>query len=68
MPSGAGCFRTARYDDIRLLIYNFRREMMQLLSAAAICGMFDLDVLAFDVAGLLQALSDAGQPHDIGLG
>jgi hypothetical protein len=35
----------------------------------AVCkAIFDRDVLAFDVAGLLQALSDAGQPQNIGLG
>jgi hypothetical protein len=44
------------------------RQCRQSVILAVCKTIFDRHVLAFDVAGLLQALSDAGQPHDIGLG
>ena len=44
------------------------RQRRQSVILAVCKTIFDRHVLAFDVAGLFQALSDAGQPHDIGLG
>ena len=44
------------------------RQRRQAVILAVCKAIFDPHVLAFDVTGLLQALSDAGQPHAIGLG
>jgi hypothetical protein len=44
------------------------RQRRQAVILAACKAIFDRHALAFDVAGLLQALSHAGQPRNIGLG
>ena len=44
------------------------RQRRQAVVLAVCKAIFDRHVLTFDVAGLLQPLSQAGQPHNIGVG
>ena len=50
-----------RDDDGNLSANQFRRECRQPIDLALRPAVFDRDVLALDVAGLLQALAECAQ-------